>query len=178
MNTEQENATEAEVRSWFAGRLPDDWFTGAPDITVDREEITIIGPLADPVSDEVSGAEREAAADGRIRRFREETRNGRIEVAREAEHRFRRKVSWGVTCAGTTKMFTTLAVPVMTRLRQSERRVLDTLVEAGVARSRSDALGWCVKLTGENTEAWLASLREALAKVEEVRAAGPQQPGS
>jgi hypothetical protein len=182
MNTEQESAddeergTAGELRAWFTGRLPGDWFTGGPDIVVDREEITVVGALSDPVQSEASETERSAAAEGRIRRFREETRSRRVEIAREAEHRFRRKVSWGVTCAGATEMFTTLSVPVMTRLRQSERRVLDTLVDAGVARSRSDALGWCVRLTGENTEAWLASLREALAKVEEVRAAGPQQP--
>ena len=71
-------------------------------------------------------------------------------------------------------MFTTLSVPVMTRLRQSERRVLDTLVDAGVARSRSDALAWCVRLTGEHADAWLAELRDALRRVEEVRAQGPQ----
>jgi hypothetical protein len=70
-------------------------------------------------------------------------------------------------------MFTTLSVPVMTRLRQSERRVLDTLVDAGVARSRSDALAWCVRLVGENQDTWLADLREALRKVERVRDAGP-----
>jgi hypothetical protein len=181
MHTEQEaKGNEAEVRGWFTGRLPGDWFVEPPVIQVDREEITIVGKLPEPaVADSEGGdAESEAAAEGRIRRFREETRSRRIEIAREAERRFRRKVSWGVTCAGSSEMFTTLSVPVMTRLRQSERRVLDTLVDAGVARSRSDALGWCVRLTGENTEAWLASLREALAKVEEVRAAGPQQPGN
>jgi hypothetical protein len=70
-------------------------------------------------------------------------------------------------------MFTTLSVPVMTRLRQSERRVLDTLVDAGVARSRSDALAWCVRLTGEHTDAWLSELRDALRRVEEVRSQGP-----
>jgi len=118
-------------------------------------------------------AERAAAAEGRIRRFREESRASRIEIAREAEHRFRRKVSWGVTCADVTEMFTTLSVPVMTRLRQPERRVLDTLVEAGVARSRSDALAWCVRLTGENADAWLARLRTALRQVQEVRDQGP-----
>ncbi len=120
-----------------------------------------------------SAAERTAAAEGRIRRFREETRGRRIEIAREAEHKFRRKVSWGVTCADTTELFTTLSVPVMTRLRQPERQVLDTLVEAGVARSRSDALAWCVRLTGENADAWLARLRAALRHVEEVRDQGP-----
>ncbi len=163
----------AEVRAWFAGRLPADLFTAAPDVQVDREEITVVGVLADPEAAGASDAERAAAAEGRIRRYREETRGRRIEIAREAEHKFRRKVSWGVTCAGVTEMFTTLSVPVMTRLRQPERRVLDTLVDAGVARSRSDALAWCVRLTGENADAWLARLRAALRHVEEVRDQGP-----
>jgi len=162
-----------EVRGWFTGRLPGDWFTAAPDIRADREEITIVGMLPAPDTAGASDAERAAAAEGRIRRFREETRGRRIEIAREAEHKFRRKVSWGVTCADVTEMFTTLSVPVMTRLRQPERRVLDTLVDAGVARSRSDALAWCVRLTGENADAWLSRLRDALRHVEEVRDQGP-----
>ena len=167
------NNNAAEVRAWFLGRLPSDWFTGTPEVQVDREEITVIGALAAPDPAGTSDAERAAAAEGRIRRFREETRGRRIEIAREAEHKFRRKISWGVTCAGTEELFTTLSVPVMTRLRQSERRVLDTLVDAGVARSRSDALAWCVRLTGENADAWLARLRSALKHVEEVRDQGP-----
>jgi hypothetical protein len=168
----QGTATE-EARGWFSGRLPGDWFTAAPQIQADREEITIVGVLPAPETAGASDAERAAAAEGRIRRFREETRGRRIEIAREAEHKFRRKVSWGVTCADVTEMFTTLSIPVMTRLRQSERRVLDTLVDAGVARSRSDALAWCVRLTGENADAWLSRLRAALRQVEEVRDQGP-----
>ena len=163
----------AKVRSWFTGRLPADWFAAAPDIQVDREEITIIGTLDAPGPSGGSEAERAVAAEGRIGKFREETRSRRIEIAREAEHRFRRKVSWGVTCGPVSEMFTTLSVPVMTRLRQSERRVLDTLVDAGVARSRSDALAWCVRLTGENADEWLSRLRAALRHVEEVRDQGP-----
>jgi hypothetical protein len=168
---------EAQVRAWFTGRLPGEWFTAGAEITQDREEITIVGTLPDPVQDGASDAERAAAAEGRIHRFREETRSRRIEIAREAEHRFRRKVSWGVVCGDVTEMFTTLSVPVMTRLRQQERRVLDTLVHAGVARSRSDALAWCVRLTGENADEWLSRLRAALRHVEEVRAEGPGQSG-
>jgi hypothetical protein len=175
--TQGSSATEDKVCDWFEGRIPADWFTAAPDIEVDREEITIVGPLAAPDapggSPGGSDAERAAAAQSRIRRFREETRNRRMEIAREAEHRFRRKVSWGVTCADASEMFTTLSVPVMTRLRQPERRVLDTLVDAGVARSRSDALAWCVRLTGENADSWLSRLRAALRHVEEVRDQGP-----
>jgi hypothetical protein len=181
MSTEEEPSNDAthpggagQVRGWFAGRLPDEWFTAPAEIIVDREEITIVGTLAEPEPDDnATEAERASAAEGRIKRFREDTRNRRIEIAREAEHRFRRKVAWGVKCGATSEMFTTLSVPVMTRLRQPERRVLDTLVDAGVARSRSDALAWCVRLTGEHADAWLAELRAALERVEEVRAQGP-----
>jgi hypothetical protein len=171
--SDRDTGPAESVRGWFAGRLPATWFTSVPDIQVDREEITIIGALADPALAGASDAERAAAAEGRIRRFREETKGRRIEIACEAEHRFRRKVSWGATCANVTEMFTTLSVPVMTRLRQPERRVLDTLVDAGVARSRSDALAWCVRLTGENADSWLSRLRAALRQVEEVRDQGP-----
>jgi hypothetical protein len=168
----QGNGISEQVRGWFAGRLPGEWFTGPAEVIVDREEISVVGTLP-AVETGDTEVERAAAAEGRIRRFREETRTQRIEVAREAEHRFRRKVAWGVRCGDSSEMFTTLSVPVMTRLRQSERRVLDTLVEAGVARSRSDALAWCVRLTGEHADAWLTELRAALRRVEEVRAQGP-----
>jgi hypothetical protein len=169
------NGIGEQVRGWFSSRMPGDWFAGPAEIVVDREEITIMGPLSEP---EANGAgategERAAAAEGRIKLFREQTRARRIEIAREAEHRFGRKVAWGARCADRYEMFTTLSVPVMTRLRQSERRVLDTLVDAGVARSRSDALAWCVRLTGEHADAWLIELRDALRRVEEVRAQGP-----
>jgi hypothetical protein len=165
--------TAEQVHVWFARRLPADWFADTPDIQVDREEITVVGALAAPDEPGDSDAARAAAEQARIRRFREETRSRRVEIAREAEHKFRRKVSWGVTCGDEGEMFTTLSVPVMTRLRQPERRVLDTLVDAGVARSRSDALAWCVRLTGENADAWLSRLRAALRRVEEVRDQGP-----
>ena len=170
----QDAEPEEKLRGWFTGRLPADWFTSAPDITLDREEITVLGTLPSPSTRSgASEAEQAEAADGRIRRFREDTRDQRIEIAREAEHRFGRKVSWGVSCGERTVMFTTLSVPVMTRLRQPQRLVLDTLVDAGVARSRSEALAWCVRLVGEHEDSWLADLREALRHVEQVRAEGP-----
>lgn len=162
----------AQVRAWFAGRLPEGWFTAAPEIIQDREEIAVLGALPEPPA-EVPEEERPALVEGMVARFREETRERRVEIAREAERKFRQKVSWGVVCGGQTVMFTTLSVPVMTRLRQSERQVLDTLVAAGVARSRSDALAWCVRLVGRNTDTWLAELRDALRHVDRVRASGP-----
>lgn len=165
---------DEQVTGWIRGRLPDDWFTGPVEVTIDREEILIVGRIAAPegVGDADSAEAREAAT-GRIARFREETRDDRIGVAQEAEHRFRRKVAWGAECGPVREVFTNLSVPVMTRLRQPQRRVLDTLVDAGVARSRSDALGWCVRLVGENAEEWLGRLREAMTEVKRVREEGP-----
>jgi len=185
MRTEQEGAAvdaAGQIRAWFLGRVPEGWFTGEPEVIVDREEISVVGELPAVKGAAGEGAEAggegageaEALAAGRSRRFREETRDTRVGIAREAEMRFDRKVSWGVVSGGSKVMFTTLSVPVMTRLRQAERRVLDTLVEAGVARSRSDALAWCVRLVGEHEDSWLSALRDALRQVEQVRAEGPR----
>ncbi|MER5791319.1 hypothetical protein [Streptomyces sp. NPDC001980] len=163
-----------KLRGWFAGRLPDDLFEELVEVTVDREEVTVIGRIPGPkLADDVSDAEREAAVQGRIQEFRERTREGRMAVAREAEHQFRRKVSWGVECAGQRALFTHVAAPVMTRLRQPEREVLDTLIAGGVARSRSEALAWCVRLVQRHTDDWLTELRDSLEHVERVRAQGP-----
>ena len=156
-----------DAPAWLAGRLPDDWFAGEATVTVDREEIIVTGELTAP---EKSG---EAAALGRIGRFREDTREIRMQIADEAEARYHRKLAWGASIGDTRQLFTHLAVPVMTRLRQDERRVLDTLVDAGVARSRSDALAWCVTLVGEHTDDWLANLREAMSEVDKLRVQGP-----
>jgi len=163
-----------EIAGWFAGRLPDGWFAAAPDVTVDREEILVVGSLADvDLAPDATDAARAAARSARVSRFREETRAERMAIAEEAQHRFRRVVSWGVTLGGERSLFTTASIPVMTRLRQPGRQVLDTLVDAGVARSRSEALAWCVKLVGENEATWIGTLRDALRSVEEARRSGP-----
>lgn len=168
------NEQREQLRGWFAGRLPDDLFEELADLAVDREEITVIGRIPGPRSaEDASPAEREAAIEGRIQEFRERTRDDRIAVARDAEHRFGRKVSWGVECDGRRALFTHVAAPVMTRLRQPERQVLDTLIAGGVARSRSEALAWCVRLVQRHTDDWLTELRESLEHVQRVRAQGP-----
>ncbi len=96
-----------------------------------------------------------------------------MEIAREAEHRFERKVAWGVVVGDHRELWTHVAAPVMTRLRQPQRLVLDTLVDAGVARSRADALAWCVRLVGQHEDDWLAELRDAMGQVADVRSKGP-----
>ena len=164
--------TTEGIEGWFTGRLPEGWYEGAAQITVDRDEILVVGRIPAPEAG-ADPAATAAALAGRITRFREDTREARMRIAREAEHRFGRKVAWGAEAGEHREVFTTLSVPVMTRLRQPERQVLDTLVDAGVARSRSEALAWCVKLVGRNTESWLAELRTAMESVQQVRERGP-----
>jgi hypothetical protein len=168
------NETLERVRGWFSGRLPADWTAAPADVTVDREEVTVILTVPDvEVPEGASDAEVAEARAGRARAFREDTRQHRMEIAREAEHRFERKVSWGVVVGDHRELWTHLAVPVMTRLRQPQRLVLDTLVDAGVARSRSEALAWCVRLVGQHEGDWLAELDRAMGQVADVRGRGP-----
>jgi hypothetical protein len=168
---QQPDATGAP--EWIAGRLPDGWFVGDPKVVVDREEITVIGRLREP-----EGGESQERASGHAARFREETRPERMRIADEAEDRYGRSLAWGVEIGSGDSteqiLFSHIAVPVMTRLRQPERQVLDTLVDAGVARSRSDALVWSVRLVGEHADEWLGKLREAMSSVEDLRTEGPQ----
>jgi hypothetical protein len=162
------------LAGWLAGALPDGWFTGVPAVTIDREEIVVVGTIADvDLGTDAADAARETAREARISRWREETRERRMAIADDVEHRFGRKVAWGVEIGGTRRVFTNLAVPVMTRLRQDDRLVLDTLVDAGVARSRSEALAWCVRLVGRNEAAWITQLRDAMEAVARVRDEGP-----
>jgi hypothetical protein len=165
---------EQEINGWFAGRLPDDWFEAAPKVTADRDEVLVVGRIGDvDLGPEASEDATTAARLARIKRFREDTREARMRIADEAERIFGRKVAWGAECGDVRRVFTNMAIPVMTRLRLRERAVLDTLIDAGVARSRSEALAWCVRLVGRNEAEWIDSLREALSGVEKARARGP-----
>jgi hypothetical protein len=166
--------TEAELAGWLQGRVPAEWFRGAPEVRVDREEVLVVGNLPDVDLGSDAGEDALGAARaGRVQQFREDTREARMRIAREIEHRFRHKVSWGVKIADTERLFTNAAVPVMTRLRMPERHVLDTLIDAGIARSRSEALAWCVKLVGKNESEWIEELRQSLEHVQKARDGGP-----
>ncbi len=93
------------VQGWFAGRLPEGWFTGT-EVTIEDDQIVVMGSL--PEMDAIPGATPEfveSAAAGRIARFREQTRGERIAIAREAEERFGRYVTWGARLGGVTKRF-------------------------------------------------------------------------
>lgn len=184
-----------DAAAWFEAEVPDAWFTSLRAL-VDRDEIMIVGTLTvDPTDagtpdnaddaqpddgdpqetpdiDEGDGS-REANELHHIAVFREHTRDARVAIAQRAEAKYRRKVAWAVACGETQAAFTHLNVPVMTRLRIDERQVLDTLVAAGAARSRSDALVWCVRQIAKLEGEWLDELRGAINTVDAVRAKGP-----
>jgi hypothetical protein len=165
-------AVEADdPQAWFAARLPQDWRSGPPTVEFDNDEILVVVHLPDPPPGATHAFGEGDAA--RIDWFRAQTRDERMALAQQAEERFGRKVSWGACSGGMAAVFTTASVPVMTRLRLPERRVLDTLIDAGVARSRSEALAWCVRLVADNEAEWITQLRQAFAAVESVRAEGP-----
>ena len=169
---------ERLIGAWFAGRVPDTWYEGSPSIEIDGDEIQVVGTVAPPQL--ASGAPQDevrVAEQARIAGFREETRAARMRIADEAQPAFRRAVSWGAVCGDTRVLFTTTGVPVMTRLRMADRRVLDTLIDAGVARSRSEALAWCVRLVAQHEADWIQELRDAMSAVEEVRNRGPKGAG-
>jgi len=153
-------STEA-LSEWFTQGLPEGWFTTPPTVRHDADEILVTGDLGPPGA----GLTHEQ----QIVAFREATREQRMTIADDAQAEFRRKVSWGVACGTTEVRFTTVNAPAMTRLRLEERQVLDTLIESGVAKSRSEALAWCVRLVGEHEDDWISELREATQRVEEIR---------
>src|SRR5580658_3897406 len=169
---------ERLIGAWFAGRVPGTWFAESPTIAIDSDEIQVVGTLAPPQLPEGAGEDEVRVAEqARISGFREESRLARMRIADEAQPAFRRAVSWGAVCGGSRVLFTTAGVPVMTRLRMDDRRVLDTLINAGVAGSRSQALAWCVRLVAQHESDWIGELRQAMSKVEEVRNRGPRGGG-
>jgi hypothetical protein len=178
----------SECAAWFAGRIPDGWFTEPVTVRVDRDEILVTGSLAMPEVAEAATAPEAESADGsgpdtadlarvaaesRIAGFREETRAQRMAIADAAQATWHRTVSWTVRCGPVDTAFTTASVPVMTRLRFDQRQVLDTLIDAGVARSRSEAVVWCVRQVGEHQSEWIGRLQDAMTEVERIRNEGP-----
>ncbi len=166
---------QTELSGWLAGRIPAAWFKTAPEMLSDKEEILVVGTLPDVDLGTEPAAEALAAARaGRIKQFREDTREERIRIAQEAQRKFGRAVSWGARCGEVSELFTTLSIPVMTRLRLRERELLDALVDAGVARSRSHALAWCVRLVAQHQGEWISELKETVQRLAEIRAEGPK----
>jgi len=144
--------TQQDLSAWFAGNVPDDWFSEPATVIFDRDEIVVTGHRAMPKIE--SDADPAVAASARIAAFRETTRDDRIAIAERAQATYERTVSWAVSCGDQEAAYTVASIPVMTRLHIEERQLLDTLIDAGVARSRSEALAWSVRLVAQNESEW------------------------
>lgn len=164
---------ESETAAWFAGRIPDEWFPEPVQVRADRDEIMVFGSLTAPSSVPEGDDAAKVAATARISGFREETRLQRMNIAEAAQARWGRSVSWVASCGPVEIRFTTASVPVMTRLRFDQRQVLDTLIDSGVVRSRSEGLAWCVHQVGSHQSEWIDRLKEAMSEVERIRGEGP-----
>ena len=165
---------QEEATAWFAGRIPDDWFVEVPRVEFDRDEILVVGRLSLPGAVPEGPDASRVAAGARITGFREDSRQYRMRIADEAQARWERVVSWGAACGEVETVFTRAAVPVMTRLLIEQRKLLDTLVDSGVASSRSEALAWCVQQVGQHQSEWIDRLRDAMTEVERIRSEGPE----
>ena len=167
-------ADNTTIQKWFDSHIDADWSAEGVRISTDDDEILAVVKLGTDDADLPEASDDKEIAIKRIaRRFSKSTRQSRMAVADSAQELFERKVSWGVQAGEDTYLFTHVTAPAMTRLRMGERRVLDTLVNSGVATSRSEALAWCVKFVKDNETEWLENLRDAYKSVEQVRNEGP-----
>ena len=165
---------DAHVVAWFAGRLPDEWTAaGEPELTVDREEVTVVITIAEPeLADDADGPTRAEAVAG--------ASAGSARTPR-ATHRDRPRGRAPVRtkgCVGRAGRRPDRAVHSSRRPGHDPVASARTTCarhprRAGVARSRADALAWCVRLVGQHTDDWLAKSRAAIADVERLHAEGP-----
>lgn len=151
---------DEELQSWLAQRLPPALSAGPPQVRRYPDELLITLHVAPPADGEGAGL---------IARLREESRALRMQLAGELERRIGLPVAWGMRAGDEEALFTSRTAPVMTRLARPERDVLDTLVAAGVAETRSGALAYTVRAFAAEHGEWLAEVRRAIAEVERVR---------
>jgi hypothetical protein len=169
-NQEDQRVKTNELQSWLQERAPANLLAGPPEIAIYDDEAVIVLPLVTAeLDDALTDEERRAAERALIARRREETRPWRMKQARELQSRLGRSVAWGMRAGESEALFSTRSVPVMTRLGRTERDVLDTLVAAGVADTRSAALAYAVRAFAAEHTDWLDEVREAIAQVDQVR---------
>ncbi len=158
---------DRDVPSWVAQQLPPLLAHRPPEVRQYADELLIVLHVVPP---EAFDSESIEASQALIGRLRAETRGLRMQIASELEGTLGLPVAWGMRLGELEMLFTTRTAPVMTRLGRAERDVLDTLVAAGVADTRSSALAYTVRAFAAEHGAWLAEVREAIAEVERVRA--------
>ena len=158
-----------ELRKWLLSQLPASVVGSDPEITIDADELLIILTL----NTETLVGEGEAlknAEHALLERQRSETRALRIQLGRQLERTCGYAVSWGMRAGGTVQLFTPNTTAVMTRLTREERQVLDTLIAANVANTRSAALGYIVRTFAVEHQDWLHKAQQAAKNMASLRA--------
>lgn len=155
-----------ELQRWLQARLPAYLAAQPPEVYIYPDEVVIVLHLA---ADPAAGDDQRSAEQALIAQQREATRPLRMQIAGEVQAMLRRPVAWGMRVGDSQVLFTTRTVPVMTRLGRAERDVLDTLVAAGVAETRSSALAYTVRAFAAEHADWLAEVRQAIEQVRQVR---------
>lgn len=153
---------EQALQTWLQSRLPPEVLAAPPELSFYEDELVIVLCAAASAG---APAEHEL-----IDRLRKQTRPLRVRLAREIQAATGLPVAWGLRVGATEELFTSRSAPVMTRLGRAERELLDTLVAAGVAETRSAALGYVVRAFAREHADWLAEMRTALDQVRLVRA--------
>jgi hypothetical protein len=147
---------DEHLQRWVAQRLPPDLAAGPPEVRRYADELVVMLQVATPATPDEPAA--------LIGRLREESRALRMQIAGEIERGQRLPVAWGMRAGDTEILFTSRTAPVMTRLARAERDVLDTLVAAGVAETRSSALAYTVRAFAAEHGEWLAEVRRVIAE--------------
>lgn len=156
----------AEIQTWLAEQLPHELTAAPPEVRLYDDELVVTLQVAPPAADNGDEGELEQRL---IARLRETSRPLRMQLARDLQHRLHVPVAWGMRCGATETIFTSRTVPVMTRLNRREREVLDTLVAAGVAETRSAALAYTVRAFAEAHGEWLDEVGIVIEQVQQVR---------
>lgn len=161
----------SEAARWIQERMPSELLSGPPELSIYDDEAVVLLPIA--VRELPGGASARRAPARRVSADRAAPRKlAPCACAWRASCKSSLSCQWpGACAAGSTEaLFTTRSAPVMTRLGRAEREVLDTLVAAGVADTRSSALAYAVRAFAIEHASWLAEVRDAIAQVEQVRA--------
>jgi hypothetical protein len=148
-----------EIKSWLLEQLPSSVLASDPEINIESDELLVILHVAvDSVTGE--GEARAQSERALIDRLRTETRALRIHLGRSINRTYGMIVSWGMQAGETLQRFTSnTTVPVMTRLTRTERHVLDTLIAANIANTRSTALSYIVRTFAAEHRDWLNEIQ-------------------
>lgn len=160
---------QRELKEWLLHQLPPAITSCETEVTSDEDEMLVILHLDTSALGETKENERKRVEQACIVHYRAETKALRIQLAREIHEQYGYTVTWGMRAGKTIQFFTNNQKPVMTRLSYYERRVLDTLIAANVANTRSAALAYIVRTFAAEHQDWLDDVQEALVHVEQLR---------